>query len=304
MSIFTLLGAYFCDEAPHSQFLEIQCKRVRRCSYSCNVMVLCGGDETDRTRCNNWNPFYNVVWSINSTLTFPSRVSQVVLYFHAHHNDIIFLRTENGYPLQIEVRALRYEESPINKDFLLNVLPKVNYPALRSAVKQISHHCEPPLPEIPENLDVSDTEGNKNLDDDGSSVLIDQMLKEQFPIMTVLNTRAHFQHNDVFCNKIELALNRTKNWQGLCRSHGLTFPFFWRTIEWIFKSGKQYFNNGITSEKFAHQNEMILKKLVSFTANYQLIDTHEIPIQLQELTFQKQIIYTTPTHGLLMHTIQ
>jgi len=93
-----------------------------------------------------------------------SHVSQVVLYFHAHDN-IIFLRTENGYPLQIEVKALRYEESPVNKDFLLNVLPKVNYPALRSAMQQISHHCEPPLAEIPENLDVSDTEGNKNLDD-------------------------------------------------------------------------------------------------------------------------------------------
>ncbi|KAL7460453.1 hypothetical protein ACHAXS_000905 [Conticribra weissflogii] len=72
--------------------------------------------------------------------------------------------TENGYPLNIEVTTINCEESPLDKLFLLNLLPKVNYPALRTAVQQISQHCVPPLPEIPEQLDVSDKESNQNLD--------------------------------------------------------------------------------------------------------------------------------------------
>eukprot|EP00581_Thalassiosira_minuscula_P011611 CAMPEP_0183715240 /NCGR_PEP_ID=MMETSP0737-20130205/9554_1 /TAXON_ID=385413 /ORGANISM="Thalassiosira miniscula, Strain CCMP1093" /LENGTH=133 /DNA_ID=CAMNT_0025944329 /DNA_START=161 /DNA_END=562 /DNA_ORIENTATION=+ len=73
--------------------------------------------------------------------------------------------TEKGYPLNIEVTTIRCEESPVDKEFLLNMLPKVNYAALRGAVQQVNPHCDPPLPELPEDLDVSDEEGNKNLDD-------------------------------------------------------------------------------------------------------------------------------------------
>ena len=78
------------------------------------------------------------------------------------HNNI---RTENGYPLNIEVTTIRCEESPVDKEFVLNLLAKVNYPALQKAVQQMNPHCDPPLPELPESLDVSDTEGLKNLDD-------------------------------------------------------------------------------------------------------------------------------------------
>lgn len=31
-------------------------------------------------------------------------------------------------------------------------------------MQQISPHCDPPLPEIPENVDVANTESNQNLD--------------------------------------------------------------------------------------------------------------------------------------------
>jgi multifunctional methyltransferase subunit TRM112 len=78
----------------------------------------------------------------------------------------INIRTENGYPLQIEATTLKYEESPVNKEFLLNLLPKVNYPALKSAVQQIGPHCDPPLPELPESIDTSDLEAIANLDDE------------------------------------------------------------------------------------------------------------------------------------------
>ena len=74
------------------------------------------------------------------------------------------LRTENGYPLTIEVITIHCEESPVDREFLLNLLPKVNYPALRAAVNQVSSYCDPPLPELPEYLDLSDTESNQNLD--------------------------------------------------------------------------------------------------------------------------------------------
>mmetsp|Transcript_3507 Transcript_3507/g.6401 ORF Transcript_3507/g.6401 Transcript_3507/m.6401 type:complete len:134 (+) Transcript_3507:77-478(+) len=73
--------------------------------------------------------------------------------------------TENGYPLSIEVTSIRCDESPVDKEFLLNLLPKVNYPALRTAVQQVNPHCDPPLSEIPEELNVSDKDGNQNLDD-------------------------------------------------------------------------------------------------------------------------------------------
>ena len=50
------------------------------------------------------------------------------------------------------------------------------------AVKQMSPHCEEPLPELPETMDVSNTEQNENLDDDTISnlhkVLFDVYLVE------------------------------------------------------------------------------------------------------------------------------
>lgn len=53
----------------------------------------------------------------------------------------------------------------MNKEFLLSLLPKINYNALVAAAKQISPHCEEPLPELLETIDVSNVEQNRNLDD-------------------------------------------------------------------------------------------------------------------------------------------
>jgi len=78
-------------------------------------------------------------------------------------------RTEKGYPLSIEVTTIRCEQqSSPDKEFLLNLLPKVNYPALLKAVQDLSPHCGnneiPALPELPETLDVSNKE-TLDLDD-------------------------------------------------------------------------------------------------------------------------------------------
>lgn len=80
-------------------------------------------------------------------------------------------RTENGYPLNIEVITLKYEESPYDKQFLFKMLPKINYPALRNAVQQMNPHCSSstPLPELPEHIDFSSDAAAaslENLDED------------------------------------------------------------------------------------------------------------------------------------------
>lgn len=75
-------------------------------------------------------------------------------------------RTENGYPLNIEVATVRCAEpSAVDKEFLLNLLPKVNYSALKKAAQQVAPHCDPPLPDLPGEIDVSDAEANAKLDD-------------------------------------------------------------------------------------------------------------------------------------------
>ena len=48
--------------------------------------------------------------------------------------------------------TVRCEESPVDKEFLLGLIPKVDYSALRSAVRHMGPHCDPPLPDLPEVL--------------------------------------------------------------------------------------------------------------------------------------------------------
>lgn len=75
--------------------------------------------------------------------------------------------TENGYPLIIEVVTILEESSSsssssaIDKDLLLGLLPKINYPALLSAIRQVSPHCHPPSLDaglLPEELPTNVTE--------------------------------------------------------------------------------------------------------------------------------------------------
>lgn len=81
-------------------------------------------------------------------------------------------RTENGYPLNIEVATLKYEASPVNKDFLLKLLPKLNYPAFHLAVQQLLPHCaDYSLPAIPNDVDTSDIAAIDTLDNDTIAAL-------------------------------------------------------------------------------------------------------------------------------------
>ncbi|KAL7542543.1 hypothetical protein ACHAXR_011889 [Thalassiosira sp. AJA248-18] len=76
--------------------------------------------------------------------------------------------TENGYPLNIEVTTIRCEDSPVDKEFVLNMLPKINYPALRTAVQQMSPYCDPPLPELPEELHAVSS-SSKDKEEEGNN---------------------------------------------------------------------------------------------------------------------------------------
>lgn len=77
-------------------------------------------------------------------------------YLLSHKHFISVSRTEHGYPLNIEVTTVRCEEppSPVDTDFLLKLLPKINYSALQHAVRQIAPFCDPPIGELPEELDM------------------------------------------------------------------------------------------------------------------------------------------------------
>ena len=46
----------------------------------------------------------------------------------------------------------------MDKEFLLGLLPKVDYSVLRSAVRQLGPHCDPPLTDLPEEGLVSAAE--------------------------------------------------------------------------------------------------------------------------------------------------
>ena len=60
----------------------------------------------------------------------------------------------------------------MDKEFLLGLLPKVDYSALRCAVRQLGPHCDPPLSDLPEGLLSAAEKGDISpLDDETISSL-------------------------------------------------------------------------------------------------------------------------------------
>jgi multifunctional methyltransferase subunit TRM112 len=66
--------------------------------------------------------------------------------------------TEKGYPLVIEPKKIIMEESPMDKELLANLLPKIDYMVLRGAVQQVAY-LQGDLPELPTEppLDLDDS---------------------------------------------------------------------------------------------------------------------------------------------------
>ena len=62
--------------------------------------------------------------------------------------------TDKGYPLIIEAEVVVFEESPLDADLLLKLLPKLDYSVVLGAVAQLSASttCTLVLPELPSTL--------------------------------------------------------------------------------------------------------------------------------------------------------
>lgn len=81
--------------------------------------------------------------------------------FFRHKNTFTSRRTAKGYPLKIEVSEVAIEESPVDRDLVTRLLPKLKYKVLLEALAQVSTQCDEPLPELPAELP---TEGLLNND--------------------------------------------------------------------------------------------------------------------------------------------
>ena len=73
--------------------------------------------------------------------------------------------TTKGYPLIIEAERIECEESPIDREMIIKLLPKIEYGALVGAAKQVAPLCDPPLPELPEELDTASEGWEETLDE-------------------------------------------------------------------------------------------------------------------------------------------
>ena len=103
------------NETVDSQLPAVQCKRVRLCAARSEV---------------------------GSTKVFKP------------HSELFdFNRTEKGYPLAIEATDVVVEESPVDRELIVKLLPKLDYGVLLGAAQQLSVNCT--IPDLPDDLPES-----------------------------------------------------------------------------------------------------------------------------------------------------
>ena len=66
----------------------------------------------------------------------------------------------------IQAEKIECEESPIDREMIIKLLPKIEYSALVGAAKQVAPLCNPPLPELPEQLDTASKGWEETIDGD------------------------------------------------------------------------------------------------------------------------------------------
>lgn len=85
--------------------------------------------------------------------------------------------TTKGYPLIIEADEVVVEESPVDKELLVKMLPKLDYPAFLGAAKQLSSKCN--LPDLPVQLPAA------NDDDDMDETMLINLHKVLFDLHVI-----------------------------------------------------------------------------------------------------------------------
>ena len=89
------------------------------------------------------------------------------------------ISTTEGFPLIIEAEVIEVEESPVDAQMLLRLLPKLDYSAVLRAVKQLAPKCEEQQISLPDDLpDVLP----ETLDETRDSVLIANLHRVLFDI--------------------------------------------------------------------------------------------------------------------------
>jgi multifunctional methyltransferase subunit TRM112 len=86
--------------------------------------------------------------------------------------------TENGYPLEIQAEKVILEASPMDKDLILKLWPKLDYTVLRNAVQQLSsvaslYESQIQLPELPNAVTLEELEQDDTLLSQMHTVLMD-----------------------------------------------------------------------------------------------------------------------------------
>ena len=105
-------------------------------------------------------------------------------------------RTENGYPLKLEVTKIEYVETEYNKEFLLNLIPKINYHTLKAAIKDITpymmeHHKDVvPYLELPNELQVN----NKKAGEEEDAIQIDKDKASIIGSSCIIDEDSHLQN--------------------------------------------------------------------------------------------------------------
>jgi multifunctional methyltransferase subunit TRM112 len=76
-------------------------------------------------------------------------LSLTTLHAHIHYCH----RTEKGYPLKIQVSEIAIEESPVDRELVTRLLPKMNYNVLVQALAEVATQYDgDDLPELPAEL--------------------------------------------------------------------------------------------------------------------------------------------------------
>ena len=103
-----------------------------------------------------------------------------LVFFRSHSLSFFKNRTEQGYPLGIVPETIQVEPSPVDRELILSLVPKLNYNAVLQAVQELRPHCDDTtLPTLPATL-PDDINDNEPLIQDLHLVLMDVHVRQGY----------------------------------------------------------------------------------------------------------------------------